>query len=147
MALADEPLEITMDRTTELRSLIAGPIAMRVSLLDVGERVEMHGKVDVDTANRIFTTGTFHVDEADDPPGWDSGRAIDIVLRLRGPIAATYDDVDDFAIELFKDEDSPLRHTEAWLLLEAMQETEVPGMPDATASFGVRTDWADPIVG
>ncbi len=73
----------------------------------------------------------------------DVGRHVD----LRGQISAEYyADAEALYQEMFTDDESPLCHTEAWLLLEAMQKTEVPGQPEATASFGIRTGWGDPLL-
>lgn len=141
----EDDVRFTLEHTLELRSLAAGLIEVRVQTIDAGRKVELRGQITPETSQRIFATGAFHVDEADDPPGWESDTPIDIILRLRAPLVKLYTDAEELYNELFTDDESPLRHTEAWLLLEAMQEVEVPGQPDATASFGVRTDWADPI--
>ncbi len=143
--MEDDDVRFTLDYVLELRSLAAGLIEIRVQIIDVGRIVELRGQITPETSQRIFETGTFHVDEADDPPAWDMDKSIDIVLRLRKPLVKMYSSAEGLYNELFTDEESPLRHTEAWLLLEAMQDVEVPGQPDATASFGVRTDWADPL--
>lgn len=142
----EDDVRFTLDYTVTFRSLMAGLIAVRVLVLDAGRHVDLRGQISAATAQRVLETGAFHVDEVDNPPGWDSDRPVDIVLRLRKPFLKYYADAETLYHEMFSNEESPLRHTEAWLLLEAMQKTEVPDQPGATVSFGIRTDWGDPLL-
>jgi hypothetical protein len=142
----EDDVRFTLDYPVTLRSLTADLIEVRVLLIDAGRKVDLRGQISLATAQRVFETGAFHVDEADDPPGWDDDAPIDIILRLRKPFLKRYADAEALYEEFFTDEESPLRYTEAWLLLEAMQKTAVPGQPEATVSFGVRTDWGDPLL-
>ncbi|MBE2199150.1 MAG: hypothetical protein IAE79_11100 [Anaerolinea sp.] len=141
-----DDVRFTLDYTVTLRSLAAGLIEVRVLILDAGRNVDLRGQISAATAQRVLETGAFHVDEVDSPPGWDSDTPVDIILRLRKPFLKHYADAEALYHEMFTDDESPLRHTEAWLLLEALQKTEVPDQPEATVSFGIRTDWGDPLL-
>jgi hypothetical protein len=142
-----ENTRVALDKTLIFQSLAIGCIDLRILILDISHRVELQSQISLDDSKKVFDSGTFHVDDADNPMGWDDMTPIDIIIRLREPIFKLYKDPEALLNDLVNNENSPLRHTEAWLLLEAMQKTEVPGMPGSFASFGVRTDWADPISG
>ena len=141
----ESQISLSIAKVLTFQSLIAGIIDVNVLKVEVEERIHLYGKISIESALSVFKTGTFHVDESDEPMGWESGLPIDIVLRMRNPIAERFSNIEKLTAALLTDETSPLRHTESWLLLEAMQKTEVPGAPGSYASFGVRTDWADPI--
>jgi hypothetical protein len=141
MALADDDVHITLDHRTTFRTL-GDPVDIRLSVIDVHGEVDLRGELAYDDWQRIFSTGAFHLDDEDPPSGWEPGPEIKVVLRLRRPIAATFANADEFVEALFTKPEGPLRHSEAWLMLEATQEVPVPGQPDASAGVGIRTSWA-----
>ena len=145
MALADEDIQFTLDYTASFATFGAGPIDVRILVVNVSDDVVLSGEVDLETWWRAYNAGAFHLDDEEEPAGWEPGYPVQLVLRLRDPLTRRFDDAEPLLEELVSDESSPLRHSEAWVALEATQEVPVPDMPDATASVGIRTSWADPL--
>jgi len=143
--LADDDVRINLDSKLKMNTIVVGPIEVRFLSLDIGNQVIAKAQIDAETARKVLLSGTFHVDDINNLPGWDDQNPIEIVLRLRKPFLKLFQNADELFRNMFTKKDSPLRQTEAWLLHEAMQHTEVPGVPDATTSFGIRTDWAEPL--
>ncbi len=133
----DHPVAITME------PLVGDAVMVTVSRLDVGARVILFGSTSADGFADAARRGCFHLDDEEPAAGWGDDTPVDLVLRLRSPIAALFSDGDAVFRTLFGEARTPLRATESWLALEATQSVPVPDMLDATAGFGLQTRWAE----
>lgn len=136
----------TIDHSLPFRSLAAGDVVLRMIALHVADEVTAEVEASPETWRAIFATGAFHLDDEDEPRGFDDDRPVIIRLRLRLPVVALYDDADDLLANLVGDPASPPRHTEAWMATEVSQSTPVPDEPSATVEIGFRTQWAGPVI-
>lgn len=135
-----------LDHVVSFETLATGPVGVRISAIDIVESVTVTGEVDATTWETIRRGGCFHLDGQESPAGFEADQPVQLTLRLRAPVADRYRDPDEMLRELLSEPDSPLRHSEAWLATEVMQEVAVPGVPDASAQVGIRTVWADPLL-
>lgn len=134
----DAPVQVVM------APLIGEPLALAVVRIDVdGGEVIVSGALTAADFASAARRGCFHLDDEEPAPGWSAALPVDIVLRLRPPLAQGFDAADALVAALLGAAPTPLRATEAWFALEATQSVSVPGEPDATTSFGLRTRWAD----
>lgn len=124
--------------------LAGDPVRLAVARVDIdGGEVVVSGALSAAGFASAAQRGCFHLDGEEPAPGWSASVPVDIVLRLRPPLAQGFDDADALLAALLGAAPTPLRATEAWFALEATQSVAVPGEPDATTSFGLRTRWAD----
>jgi hypothetical protein len=144
--MADEEVHAQVDHPLPFRSLAAGEIVLHLIALHVSDEVTAEVEAAPDAWRVIFATGAFHLDDEDDPRGFDDERPVLIRLRLRLPVVALYDDADELLSALVGDADSPPRHTEAWMATEVSQSSPVPDEPTALVEIGFRTQWAGPIL-
>lgn len=134
----DTPVPVVM------APLTGAPVTLAVVRVDVdGGEVIVSGALTAADFASAAQRGCFHLDDEEPSPGWSPSAPVDVVLRLRRPVARAFDDADALVAALLGAAPTPLRATEAWFALEAMQSVAVPGEPDVTTSFGLRTRWAD----
>jgi len=135
----DEPIPV------EMRTVAGEALMVTVTAFDTDvDRLELHGAVKFEQWDLVVDSGAFHVDLQPDELSGGGDADVDVVLVLRAPVMAWFDDIDAIVASLFG-EPHMLHQTEAWLLASAMQRVEVPDAPGATASLGFRTEWAAPL--
>lgn len=124
--------------------LAGGEVALAVRRVDfVDGEVLAFGSLSTTDFAAAAQRGCFHLDGEAPPDGWSQEVPVDLVLRLRRPVRQELGDAEAVLTALVGPSPTPLRATEAWFALEATQTVAVPGEPDATTSFGLRTRWAD----
>ena len=140
MALADDDVRFTFEHPTTFRTLGTGEVEVRVLGLAVSATVHLDGEVDLAGWERLFDAGCFHLDDQPAPLGFEPDRPVHLVLRLRSRVAAAFDDADALLESFLSDDGSPLRHTEAWIAVEATQRFDVPDVDGGWTEIGLRTE-------
>lgn len=116
-------------------------IRVTVSHMEVVEQIVLFGSISIDMLQSAIQYDAFHLAGETTLPGWDPQQELELVLRLDGQIAQSFASSDDIFLALFQP-DSVLTQAASWYALEAMQHENVPGNPEASTSFGIRTKWA-----
>ena len=127
-----------------LRTLSSEPLEVEVDhlqLLDDDARVLVRVLLTWGAWGRVHGEGLFHLDGEPEPPGFEAGEQVSLLLRLRDAVEAP-PNLEALGEALARPE-SPLNHTEAWLATEVMQAVDAP---EGEAELGHRTRWAAPIV-
>lgn len=137
-------VEFALDRVIPMETLMGETVSVHIHTVEISDDVVVTGEVDLPTWQRAYASGCFHLDEEEAPTGFEDGIRIQLTLRLRRPVTARYSSPEALLEEMVDETGSPLRHTEAWLATEVMQQVPLPDMPDASAQVGIRTSWAEP---
>jgi len=117
-------------------------ISVTILRMDVSDQIILKGLLSVELLALAIKTDAFHLGGETNLPTWETEKEIDLVLKLDEQIAKSFDSTDQLFADLF-DEHSILQKANSWYALEAMQFAQIPGDPDSTTSFGIRTQWAE----
>lgn len=128
--LTDEPLDVT---------------SVQLSVRE--NQVILTAQLNFPDWQRVLKEGLFHLDDEQEPAGFKPDLPVQLSLRLRAALAAQWlEDAEGMSMVL-QDENSALRHTEAWLATEIVQDVKVPSDIEGVSylQVGAKTRWAKPL--
>jgi hypothetical protein len=142
-----EETVVTLDRQASLLTL--GGVVLEIELDWVRredyETVVARFELPVEMWRIAHSTGAFHLDGVVEPPAFDTGRPVELYVRLRSAVATSLPVDDTEFATIIGAFEEPLTRTEAWYATEVLQEVPLPEnlADDAWTSSGIRTRWAD----